>query len=233
MLFRIVLLSLLTGLLLTACELGPLEPLPSPSPSQTAVPEAPPATPVPTPVPSPVLKATPAYLKGISGWAGSLKVSVSHSHKAPQYEYQESYVADGVVRMIDTSTQGSFLSWPLPSQDNNWQTHVNAGSQLKDSQNPDALIERSCSFSGGLDMDLGLSITGGSYRLAGRLNGVKASCRGGAPEQVLPTLALTSNRRYWEFNQALPAKGTNLKGSHSMELDGKQVSFSWDLNPVP
>ena len=239
MLFRIVLLSLLPGLLLTACEPGPLEPLAplsSPSPAQTAVPEpAPTPTPVParTPVPQPVNTVTPEYFKGIHGWAGSLKVTVSHSHVAPKYSYQESYVADGVVRMLDEKTQGSFLSWPLPSLADNWQTKITAGSELKDSQNPDAVIERSCSYSGDKDMDMGLNISGGSYRLAGRLSGVSASCRGGAPQQDLPTLALTTNQRYWEFSVPLPATGTNLVGSYTMELDGKQVNFSWDLNPLP
>lgn len=222
---------LILAVLLCGCEPvtdeGPIQvpaPIPSPEPTASPIPSA-------TPLPAPVFTAPPAGFHDILGWTGSLKVSLSHAHTAPGYQYQEDYQAEGLVSIFDRSTQGAFLNWPLPSQADGWKADLKASSTLDDRQNAAAPQQQSCQFSGRVNMDIGLSLTGGSYRLAGSLAAVETACTGQPASRQLPSLALVDGRRYWEFSYPLPADGTHLQGSYGFVLDGKWIVFSWDLTP--
>lgn len=224
------LVTLAAGLL-AGCEPMTYEPLPSPSAlAASASPSSKPA-PAPTPLPAPVFSAIPEAYKNIAGWTGSLKVTLEHSHSAPNYSYQESYSADGLVSIFDASTQGSFYRWPVPSTGESWQADITASSLLDDGQNDQNVVHQSCRYSGKFNSDVSLSLIGGSYRLTGNLGAVTATCEGSPNQRQLPGLAIVDNRRYWEFSYPLPATGTRLTGSHRFVLDGKNLTFSWDLAP--
>lgn len=237
---RLLLHALIPGALTALILLAACEPAPPAQPEPVAVVSASPApaaspaasaAPAPTPLPAPVHSQTPAAFKRVAVWTGTLSLRVTHSHSATAYSLQESYSASGRLRLQDQSgNEGGLLVWPLPSQTGNWQTNVSARSELSDSQNPAAAIQRSCSFAGTADMDASLRISGGRYRLSGVLSAVEARCNDGST-QVLPALALSDNRRFWDFSDNLPATGTTLAGTRELPLDGKLLSFSWELAP--
>lgn len=230
---NLVTLSFVNGALglLAGCEPMTYEPLPSPSAAAASASPSSKPTPTPTPLPAPVFSAIPDAYKNISGWTGSLKVTLEHSHSAPNYSYQESYSADGLVSIFDSSTQGSFYRWPLPSTGESWKADITASSLLDDGQNSQNVVHQSCRYTGKFNSDVSLSLIGGSYRLTGNLGAVDANCEGSPNQRQLPGLAIVANRRYWEFTYPLPAAGTRLSGSYSFVLDGKNLSFSWDLTP--
>ncbi|PKL77291.1 MAG: hypothetical protein CVV27_06005 [Candidatus Melainabacteria bacterium HGW-Melainabacteria-1] len=230
--FRFTSSLLLALLLLAACDSeGPQVLTPEPVATPAAVVSSSPL-PEATPLPEPAFSQTPAAFRDIRSWNGHLSASLNHRHSAQGYAYQEQYSASGSLSMRDESdTAGAFLTWPLPSGAENWQTVATASSELDD-RNSGVPIQRICGYSGSLDMDVSLKITGGRYRLAGRLKGVSASCSGSPPEQQwLPQLALTETRRYWEITDNLPISGTLLSGNRQLAIDGKVVSFTWELNP--
>lgn len=208
---------------------------------QSAVPTPTPLAPVfvtpsATPLPQPVFSQTPAYFKNIKGWQGSFKVGFSHEHQADKYRLTEQYQFVGDVKMLDESTNGSFFSWPLPTNVKTLSGQMQVQNHLVDQQRPDFSIERSCRFTGSQDLDLGLLIRNGSYRLNGRLMSAEASCtqigKDNPPAEVLPTLAFVEKMRYWEFTEPLPAKGSLLSGSRTINLDEKNLVFIWELKPI-
>lgn len=235
---RLALCLLLYLISLSACE--PEAPAGAPAPDAASTSPAPAATlpPLPssTPLPQPVFSQTPVSFKTIRGWKGTLKVSFNHLHTAANYSYREDFALSGPLEIIDQTTQGSFLSWPIPTGEKTWQAHLELSNELLDQQNPEAPIERRCRFSGLQSLDFGLSIKAGSYRLNGRFEGVQASCSqkgsDNAPSQPLPTMSLTENLRYWEFTEPLPAKGTTLSGTRVINLDDKNLVYSWELKPL-
>lgn len=193
-------------------------------------------TPSATPLPKPIFSQTPDYFKNIKGWQGSFKVGFSHEHQADKYRLTEQYQFVGDVKMLDQSTNGSFFSWPLPTNVQTLSGQMQVQNHLVDQQRPDFSIERSCRFTGNQDLDLGLVIRNGTYRLNGRLMSAEASCtqigKDNPPGEVLPTLAFVEKMRYWEFTEPLPAKGSILSGSRTINLDEKNLVFIWELKPI-